>query len=122
MQTLPLRCCFTLCVRSAHLCVQVDRGVDFAVLATGLSAATLRLNQLPPGHPLTRGTAYGRVAFSCPAEQLQSVQEEVAAAGFTVQTPLVSLDTPGKARVQVGGSGGCRRPQLSAAAPTSPYG
>ncbi|XP_052261188.1 glyoxalase domain-containing protein 4-like isoform X2 [Dreissena polymorpha] len=46
-------------------------------------------------------TAFGRIAFSCPREQLPSIQEGLKAAGQTILTPLVSLDTPGKATVEV---------------------
>lgn len=41
------------------------------------------------------------MAFACPGEQLQPLEAEVRAAGYTVHTPYVSLDTPGKATVQV---------------------
>ncbi len=44
---------------------------------------------------------FGRVAFACPGEQLQRLEADVRAAGHTVHTPYVSLDTPGKATVQV---------------------
>eukprot|EP00887_Chlorella_sp_A99_P000714 scaffold5.g714.t1 len=82
--------------------LEVDRGADYIVCTTGPSAATLRLTQLPLGQALSRGTGYGRIAFSCPAEQLAGLQEEVAASNAgSVVTPLLSLDTPGKATVQV---------------------
>lgn len=44
---------------------------------------------------------FGRVAFACPGEQLQQLESDVRVAGHTVHTPYVSLDTPGKATVQV---------------------
>jgi len=76
---------------------------------------------------------FGRIAFACPGEQLQRLEADVKAAGYTVSlprgweaqqinrnlsclyglvtnrphahlqvhTPYVSLDTPGKATVQV---------------------
>ncbi len=52
-------------------------------------------------------TAFGRVAFAVPSSQLQSIQDRVKSesSGNTsrasVITELVSLDTPGKAQVQV---------------------
>ncbi|GLC33237.1 hypothetical protein PLESTF_000157000 [Pleodorina starrii] len=72
-----------------------------ALLSCGPGQCQLRLVQLPEGQPLERGTAFGRVAFACPGEQLQQLEADVRAAGYTVHTPYVSLDTPGKATVQV---------------------
>lgn len=51
--------------------------------------------------PICRGTNYGRIAFSCPSDQLPVIQKEIQDANYNVLTPLVSLDTPGKATVQV---------------------
>jgi len=45
--------------------------------------------------------AAGRIAFSVPASQLPGMQEKMLAANTTILTPLVSLDTPGKATVEV---------------------
>ena len=45
--------------------------------------------------------AQGRIAFSLPVSDLPVLQEEVMAAGGKILTPLISLDTPGKATVQV---------------------
>lgn len=72
-----------------------------ASLSCGQGQCRLRLVQLPPGTTLDRGTAYGRIAFSCPGGQLQPLEAECKAAGRTILTPYVSLDTPGKASVQV---------------------
>ena len=47
------------------------------------------------------GKAGGRIAFSLPAQELPGVQETVEQAKEKVLTPLISLDTPGKATVQV---------------------
>ena len=47
------------------------------------------------------GTAPGRIAFSVPSKELPGIQEKVQEAKETILTPLVSLDTPGKATVQV---------------------
>ena len=64
---------------------------------------------------------FGRIAFACPGERLEQLQADVIAAGYKVSlpwmhsllhdelttswsqvhTPYVSLDTPGKATVQV---------------------
>merc|ERR1711915_917684 len=46
-------------------------------------------------------TAAGRIAFSVPANELPSIQEKMIATNSTILTPLISLDTPGKATVEV---------------------
>jgi catechol 2,3-dioxygenase-like lactoylglutathione lyase family enzyme len=76
-------------------------GEIFATLSCAATSATLRLVQLRHGEKLHRGTGYGRIAFACPTEDLEQLQESVKSAGFEVQTPLVALDTPGKATVHV---------------------
>ena len=45
--------------------------------------------------------AQGRLAFSLPGTELAGLQEAVEAAREKILTPLISLDTPGKATVQV---------------------
>jgi hypothetical protein len=45
--------------------------------------------------------AYGRVAFSCPTEELQPLQALIESHNHKVLTPFISLDTPGKATVSV---------------------
>ena len=46
--------------------------------------------------------AFGRIAFSCPSSQLKSIECDVKAADAErILTPYISLDTPGKATVQV---------------------
>ncbi|XP_065651529.1 glyoxalase domain-containing protein 4 isoform X2 [Hydra vulgaris] len=50
---------------------------------------------------IDHGDAYGRVAFSCPKSQLQEIEAAMRAASQIILTPYVSLDTPGKATVQV---------------------
>ncbi|KAG8201819.1 hypothetical protein JTE90_027299 [Oedothorax gibbosus] len=51
--------------------------------------------------PVAHEQAFGRVAFSCPTTELEGIQERVKTAGGKILTPLVSLDTPGKATVHV---------------------
>lgn len=65
--------------------------------ATG--QASLRLRQLDEA--IDHKSAYGRIAFSCPSQDLQPVQAAAEAAKEKVLTPYLSLDTPGKATVQV---------------------
>ena len=45
--------------------------------------------------------ASGRIAFACPSSQLPSIESQVKENNGTILTPLVSLDTPGKATVEV---------------------
>ncbi|CAI2348756.1 unnamed protein product [Caenorhabditis sp. 36 PRJEB53466] len=51
--------------------------------------------------PLTRGTAFGRIAFSYPGQLLESLQSKVKQAGGKIINELLTLKTPGKADVQV---------------------
>ena len=48
-----------------------------------------------------RAKAFGRIAFACPSESLPGIEKSLRDAGQTILTPLISLDTPGKATVQV---------------------
>lgn len=80
---------------------EIDRNTDMreALLSYGKGQATLRLRQLD--EPIDHKSAYGRIAFSCPAEDLKPIQAAAEAAKQKVLTPYLSLDTPGKATVQV---------------------
>ena len=70
-----------------------------ATLGYNDSQCSLELVQLDV--PVNHATAFGRIAFSCPREELPVIQNTVKEAGHTVLTPLVALDTPGKATVEV---------------------
>lgn len=59
------------------------------------------LELLSIGKPVNHAKAFGRIAFSCPKDQLPSIEEKMKAANEKILTPLISLDTPGKATVQV---------------------
>jgi len=76
-------------------------GKDQAVVVPGLGQCVLRFHQLPAGTALDRVEAYGRIAFSAPDANLKSIQAHVEKTGYTIHTPYISLDTPGKATVQV---------------------
>lgn len=65
-----------------------------------------------PGHDFTlrllddraevqSGSNYGRIAFSCPSDKLEAIQKKIEDSNYKILTPFVSLDTPGKATVQV---------------------
>nr|XP_020664764.1 glyoxalase domain-containing protein 4 [Pogona vitticeps] len=53
------------------------------------------------GKTVDHGTSFGRIAFSCPKEQLPGIEALMRKENQKILTPLVSLDTPGKATVQV---------------------
>jgi len=63
--------------------------------------ALLELEALPEGEAMNHATAAGRIAFAVPAEELAAAETAIKAADGAILTPLVSLDTPGKATVQV---------------------
>ncbi|XP_017004392.2 glyoxalase domain-containing protein 4 [Drosophila takahashii] len=68
-------------------------------LSYGAQQASLQITQI--AEAINRAKAYGRVAFAIPAAQQPPLQEAVKAAGGTILTPLITLDTPGKATVSV---------------------
>ncbi|WAR01276.1 GLOD4-like protein [Mya arenaria] len=70
-----------------------------AVLGYAEDQCKLELQDI--GTHVDHATAFGRVAFSCPRAELAGIQEGMKSAGQTILTPLVSLDTPGKATVEV---------------------
>lgn len=54
------------------------------------------------GEKLERGTAFGRIAFATPTQFLKMLENIVGSENKNfIQQPLVSLDTPGKATVNV---------------------
>lgn len=77
------------------------------VLSYGEGQTATGFKVLGEGEALDRGSAFGRTAFSCPTSLLPSIQERVEKAEFeggfrpSILTPLLTLDTPGKATVSV---------------------
>nr|XP_060612634.1 glyoxalase domain-containing protein 4 [Anolis sagrei ordinatus] len=53
------------------------------------------------GRAVDHGSAFGRIAFSCPKKQLPEIEALMKKENQKILTPLLSLDTPGKATVQV---------------------
>lgn len=51
--------------------------------------------------PLDRAKAYGRIAFAVPFDLQPKIDERIQQSKNTILTPLISLDTPGKATVRV---------------------
>lgn len=60
-----------------------------------------KLGLVEIAEPVNRAKAYGRIAFSCPFEEQPIIDQKIQKAKGTILTPLISLDTPGKATVRV---------------------
>ena len=67
----------------------------------GYDSDKCKLELINLGCPVEHALAFGRIAFSCPSNQLPTIEHSVKEAGHTILTPLVRLDTPGKATVEV---------------------
>lgn len=67
----------------------------------GYSEDQCKLELCDVGTKVEHETAFGRIAFACPSDELAGIQEALMKANQTILMPLVSLDTPGKATVQV---------------------
>lgn len=76
-----------------------DQDNKKVLLGFGENQAKLELVDI--GEPVNRAKAYGRIAFSCPFDEQPIIDEKIQAAKETILTPLISLDTPGKATVRV---------------------
>ena len=76
-----------------------ERADGRALLSFGGEQARLEL--VASGAPLDRAAAFGRSAFAVPTAELAGAEAQVRAEGGTVLTPLVTLETPGKADVSV---------------------
>lgn len=51
--------------------------------------------------PINRAKAYGRIAFAVPYAMQDTIDELIKASDNVILTPLITLDTPGKATVRV---------------------
>lgn len=69
------------------------------LLSYGDKQASLRISEISV--PLNRAKAYGRIAFAVPLAEQPKIDELIKAASGTILTPLITLDTPGKATVRV---------------------
>ncbi|XP_053131393.1 glyoxalase domain-containing protein 4 isoform X1 [Hemicordylus capensis] len=78
---------------------ETDEGLQKALL--GYADNQCKLELLGLGQAVDHGTAFGRIAFSCPKEELPAIEALMKKENQKILTPLVSLDTPGKATVQV---------------------
>ncbi|VDL75607.1 unnamed protein product [Nippostrongylus brasiliensis] len=88
-----------------------ERDGGRTTMSFGEGQCSLEVRQLPEGTVLDRASAYGRIAFAYPDEkvwkvekvefQLHDLQSKIKAANLPILKELVTLDTPGKASVQV---------------------
>uniref|UniRef100_A0A8C6V4V1 Glyoxalase domain containing 4 n=1 Tax=Naja naja TaxID=35670 RepID=A0A8C6V4V1_NAJNA len=76
-----------------------DEGKKKVVVGYADNQCKLELQSI--GQDVDHGTAFGRIAFSCPKEELPVIEALMKKEKQKILTPLVSLDTPGKATVQV---------------------
>lgn len=70
-----------------------------ALLGFGDSQAKLEFKDI--GKPVEHATAYGRIAFSIPAAEQPVIDKKIKETNNKILTPLITLDTPGKASVTV---------------------
>jgi len=80
---------------------QYDTGKNADEAELGFPEDPTRLVLKEIKEPIYRGTGFGRFAFSAKEAELPVIEKIVKEKGHTVLTSLVSLDTPGKATVQV---------------------
>ncbi|XP_028856466.1 glyoxalase domain-containing protein 4 [Denticeps clupeoides] len=76
-----------------------DEGRTTVLMEFGGGQCKLELQGI--SGPVDHGAAFGRIAFSCPREQLPEIEDLMKKENQKILTPLVSLDTPGKATVEV---------------------
>jgi len=80
--------------------MEVLKKTDKSILLSfGTNQAQLEFVDI--GGPVNRAKAFGRIAFSCPSVDLPKIQTNVETKKGKILNRLISLDTPGKARVEV---------------------
>ncbi|KAJ8946297.1 hypothetical protein NQ314_008922 [Rhamnusium bicolor] len=70
-------------------------------ILVGFNKNEAKLELMYIGETVNRAKAYGRIAFSCPYDEQELIDKIVTQHNETILTPLISLDTPGKATVRV---------------------
>lgn len=79
----------------------MDRNEQKKTVLMGFADTQCKLELRDVSGPVDHGTAFGRIAFSCPRDQLPDLETLMIKENQKILTPLVSLDTPGKATVEV---------------------
>ncbi|KAL0842234.1 hypothetical protein ABMA28_014392 [Loxostege sticticalis] len=82
------------------LTLKIFEKTDKSVLL-GFGDNQAKLELVDIGGPVNRAKAYGRIAFACPFDVQPIIDKKIQEANETILTPLISLDTPGKATVRV---------------------
>ena len=82
------------------LALKIYEQTDKTVLL-GFADNQAKLELVDIGGPVDHAKAYGRIAFSCPFDEQPAIDKNIQEAKQTILTPLISLDTPGKATVRV---------------------
>lgn len=76
-----------------------SQGDTTAVIGYNDEQAKLELKDI--GCPVDHQKAFGRIAIACPRAELEGIQNAAKSRQSKILTELVSLDTPGKATVEV---------------------
>lgn len=71
------------------------------IAVVGYEESQAKLEFVAVNEKIDHKTAYGRVAIACPRTELAGIQDSAKKSGHKILTELVSLDTPGKATVEV---------------------
>lgn len=79
----------------------MDKNDEKKTVLMGFADNQCKLELHDIGETVDHGTAFGRIAFSCPREQMPGLEALMIKENQKILTPLVSLDTPGKATVEV---------------------
>ncbi|KAM9468551.1 glyoxalase domain-containing protein 4 [Clarias gariepinus] len=79
----------------------IEKSEEKKSVLMGFSDSQCKLELQDIRASVDHGTAFGRIAFSCPREQLPNIEALMKKENQKILTPLVSLDTPGKATVEV---------------------
>lgn len=77
----------------------MNKEKDSAVFAFNESQCNLEFRDIK--QEVNHAKAYGRIAFAVPKDSLPLIQKKMEETKNTILTPLISLDTPGKATVTV---------------------
>jgi lactoylglutathione lyase len=77
----------------------VEQSNDSAFLSYNNGRFCIKFQQI--SEPIDRAEAFGRIAFAVPYDTQPKIDELIKSKNQTILTPLVTLDTPGKATVRV---------------------
>ncbi|XP_056297103.1 glyoxalase domain-containing protein 4 [Pseudoliparis swirei] len=79
----------------------MEKNEEKKTVLMGFADTQCKLELYDNSGTVDHGTAFGRIAFSCPREQLPGLEALMKNENQKILTPLVSLDTPGKSTVEV---------------------